>query len=65
MCAGAVGHRVKVHNRRECPCGKRWWEQSCESKSGSETRSLRVVLSLVLERVSVALAQAMDSSAAS
>lgn len=60
----AVGHRVTMRNMHECPRGKRWWEQSCESKSGSETRSLRVLLSLVLERVSVALAQATDSSAA-
>lgn len=64
VSAGAVGHRVTTHNMRECPRGKRRRERSCESKSGSETRSWRLVLSLVLERVSVALAQALDSSAA-
>lgn len=65
MSAGGVGHRVAMHNTCECPHGRRRWERSCESTSGSETRSLRVVLSLVLERVSVVLAQATDSSAAS
>lgn len=61
--AGAVDHRVTVVAVK-APRGNKRWEWSWESKSGSETRLLRIVLSLVLERVSLALAQAMNSSAA-
>lgn len=61
--AGAVDHRVTVM-AVNAPRRNKWWQWSWESKSGSETRLLRIVLSLVLERVSLALAQAMNSSAA-
>lgn len=58
-----VDHRVTVM-AVNAPRRNKQWEWSWESKSGSETRPLRIVLSLVLERVSLALAQAMNSSAA-
>lgn len=63
ISAGAVDHRVTVVCVNAL-CGNRQWEWSWESMSGSETRLLRIVLSLVLERVSLVLAQAMNSSAA-